>query len=186
VGVAVTLEEHATTAAQLPLPGALKAFLFAALYVAAVGNGSYEPGLASLGGDQFRAPADRATLFNWFFVSCNVGQLVALTLITYVENSGRWALGFWIAAGVVALSIVIFFAGAPHCRQFRPGGNPLVRIAQVLFCAARNASAPRVSPALYYEADGGGDDASLRKLPRSPHFRLVPWIIIIPDLASGV
>ena len=138
--MAVTLQEHADA-----LPHSLKAFLFAALYITAIGNGSYEPGLASLGGDQFRTQSEKTTFFNWFFVFCNIGQLVSLTFLTYLENGGRWALGFWISGGVVLVSLPIFFLGVPYCRQYRPGSNPLLRIAQVFFCAFRNMST-RVSP----------------------------------------
>ncbi|KAH7439764.1 hypothetical protein KP509_04G075100 [Ceratopteris richardii] len=171
VGVAVTLQEHAD--ATKPLPESLKGFLFAALYITAVGNGSYEPVLASLGGDQFDTQAEKTTFFNWFFVFCNVGQLVALSFVTYFENNGQWALGFWISGGVVLLSMPVYMIGVPFSRQHRPGGNPFLRIVQVFVCAFRKV---RVSPAgtILYEAedeDGMSVIPGSRRLSHSKDFR---------------
>lgn len=132
VSVAATMQQGSHTA-----EGGLKSFLFAALYITALGCGSYEPAIASLGADQFNSAQEKATYFNWMFVACNVGQLPALTALTYEENKGGWALGFWISSALVLLSLPIFLVGAPYCRQYKPGGNPLLRIAQVLVAAAR-------------------------------------------------
>lgn len=173
VAVSVTLQEHADMSK--PLPSGLKTFLFFGLYVTALGNGSYEPVLASLGGDQFRTPAEKATFFNWFFVFCNIGQLIALSLLTYFENDGRWALGFWISAAVVLFALPVFFLGAPKAHQYRPGGNPVLRIVQVVVCACRKSSV-RVSPddgEILHEAQPGEPSAipGCRKLRHSKEFR---------------
>ncbi|MCO5576208.1 hypothetical protein L7F22_030016 [Adiantum nelumboides] len=172
LGVAVTLQEHADVTK--PLPSGLKTFLFAALYITAVGNGSYEPVLASLGGDQFETQEAKTTFFNWFFVFCNVGQLIALTFVTYFENNGQWALGFWISGGIVLISLPVYLVGTPFCRQFRPGGNPFLRVVQVFVCALRKKA--RVSPRgndLYEVQDGGGLSAipGSRRLCHSKQFR---------------
>ncbi|KAH7439762.1 hypothetical protein KP509_04G075000 [Ceratopteris richardii] len=162
VGVAVTLQERATE----PLPENLKAFLFAALYITAVGNGSHDPVLQSLGGDQFDSQTDKTTFFNWFFVFSNVGQLVALSFVTYFQNNGQWALGFWISGGVVLLSIPVYMIGMPFSRQLRPGGNPFSRVLQVFICAFRNV---RVSPAgtILYQTQ---DEVGLPLIPGSRRF----------------
>lgn len=171
VAVAVTLQEH--TDMTNSLPHGLKTFLFFALYFTALGNGSYEPVLASLGGDQFDTPREKATFFNWFFVFCNIGQLLSLTFLTYFENNGRWALGFWIAAAAVLLSLPMFLTGAPKSRQFKAGGNPLLRVVQVFVCAFRNMSV-RVSPdAKLYEVESGQPSVipGCRKLSHSDEMR---------------
>ncbi|KAH7442567.1 hypothetical protein KP509_03G094700 [Ceratopteris richardii] len=149
VSVAATMQQHhGSTAAN-------KAFLMAALYITALGSGSYEPAIASLGGDQFNSATEKARYFNWMFVACNVGQLPALTGITYLENRGAWALGFWISSAAVLVSVPIFLVGAPCCRQYRPGGNPLVRIMQVLVAACRKVRFPaETDPKLLYEVPG--------------------------------
>lgn len=182
VGVAVTLQEHADI--NKPLPHALKSFLFVALYITAVGNGSYEPVLASLGGDQFRTQSEKTTFFNWFFVFCNIGQLVSLTFLTYFENNGRWALGFWIVTGVVLFSLPLFLLGAPICRQYRPGGNPLIRVVQVFACLFRKLSV-RVSPDAksLYEVDARCPSAipGSRKLSHSDEFRWLDRAAVATD-----
>lgn len=172
VGLAATMQEHAD--ATKPLSSGLKSFLFAALYVTAIGNGSYEPVLASLGGDQFETRAEKTTFFNWFFVFCNVGQLTSLSFLTYFENNGKWALGFWISAGVVVLSLPIFLVGAAFCRQFRPGGNPLLRVVQVIVCFFRKISVPvPAGEHQLYEVENGSLSAicGARRLSHRNDFR---------------
>ncbi|KAI5064938.1 hypothetical protein GOP47_0019633 [Adiantum capillus-veneris] len=150
VGAAATLREDAHT-----MSGSLKSFLFGALYITALGSGSYEPAIASLGADQFNSAQEKATYFNWMFVACNVGQLPALTILTYIENKGGWALGFWISSALVLVSLPIFLLGAPYCRQYKPGGNPLLRLAQVVVAALRKLRVtPESDPKLLFELPG--------------------------------
>ncbi|MCO5546770.1 hypothetical protein L7F22_000206 [Adiantum nelumboides] len=150
VGAAATLRDDTHAVSR-----GLKSFLFGALYITALGSGSYEPAIASLGADQFNSPQEKATYFNWMFVACNVGQLPALTILTYIENRGGWALGFWISSALVLLSLPIFLLGAPYCRQYKPGGNPLSRLAQVVVAAVRKLHVtPESDPKLLFEVPG--------------------------------
>lgn len=151
LAMAATLRQHAA------MTNGLQAFLMLALYITALGNGSYIAVLASLGGDQFETPQEKAAFFNWFFVFSNIGQFLALTVLTYFENSGKWALGFWICGAALVLAVVLFVLSAPKCRQYRPGGNPFVRILQVLVSATRKSILKRVKPEAglhFYEVEG--------------------------------
>ncbi|KAI5056713.1 hypothetical protein GOP47_0028531 [Adiantum capillus-veneris] len=107
------------------------------LYVAAIGYGAFEPPFSALGGDQLDTPEEKGTFFNLFFVFCNVGQGVALVVLSSLEYAGMWSLGFGIGAATAGASLLFFLAGTPVFRHYRAGGNPLARIAQVLiipFC----------------------------------------------------
>lgn len=172
LGIAVTAHElHAGPTE--PFPG-LKIFVFFGLYIAALGNGSSQPLLASLGGDQFDNTRDKATFFNWFFVFNNIGELISLTVLIYFENQGRWALGFWISGAAVFVSLLLSLVGAPMARQYRAGGNPILRIIQVLVCACRKFSV-RVSPdgKSLHEVDAGQASVipGCRKLTHRKEFR---------------
>ncbi|KAH7439761.1 hypothetical protein KP509_04G075000 [Ceratopteris richardii] len=92
--------------------------------------------------------------------------LVALSFVTYFQNNGQWALGFWISGGVVLLSIPVYMIGMPFSRQLRPGGNPFSRVLQVFICAFRNV---RVSPAgtILYQTQ---DEVGLPLIPGSRRF----------------
>ncbi|MCO5591294.1 hypothetical protein L7F22_045275 [Adiantum nelumboides] len=105
------------------------------LYVAAIGYGAFEPPFSALGGDQLDTSEEKGAFFNLFFVFCNVGQGVALVLLSTLEYAGMWTLGFGIGAATAGASLLFFLAGTPVFRHHRAGGNPLARVAQVLVAA---------------------------------------------------
>lgn len=107
------------------------------LYTAAIGYGALEPPMSALAGDQLATPEEKGALFNLFFVLSNVGQGVALVTLSSLQYAGMWALGFGIGAASTGMGLLLFLAGTPMFKQYRPGGNPLKRIAQVLVAAAR-------------------------------------------------
>ncbi|MCO5554397.1 hypothetical protein L7F22_007927 [Adiantum nelumboides] len=110
--------------------------LMGGLYVMALGCGSYQPVLVALGGDQFYYhPSKKPRFFNWVFVASNIGVMLSLTILTYIEDLGRWTLSFWISTSSIGISILIFMIGIPHMQQARLAGNPLVSILKVLFNA---------------------------------------------------
>ncbi|MCO5605725.1 hypothetical protein L7F22_059909 [Adiantum nelumboides] len=110
--------------------------LMEGLYVMALGCGSYQPVIVALGGDQFYYhPSKKSRFFNWVFVASNIGVMLSLTTLTYIEDLGRWTLGFWSSTSSIGISILIFMIGIPHMQQTRLVGNPLVSILRVLFSA---------------------------------------------------
>lgn len=126
------------------------------LYVAAIGYGAFEPALSALGGDQLdKGDQEKGVFFNLFFVVSNVGQGVALVVLSRLEYAGMWALSFWVATGCAAAALMFCLSGTARFRQLKPGGNPLVRVAQVLVAAVRKT---RVS--LPAAAAGETDEAS--------------------------
>eukprot|EP00250_Pteridium_aquilinum_P019408 c2441_g1_i1 orf=297-1604(+) len=107
------------------------------LYIAAIGYGAFEPAMSALGGDQLNTPEEKGAFFNLFFVLSNIGQGVALVVLSSLQYAGMWALGFGVGAATVGVGLLFFLAGTPIFRQYRAGGNPLARIAQVLVAAIR-------------------------------------------------
>ncbi|KAG0448098.1 hypothetical protein HPP92_027999 [Vanilla planifolia] len=127
------------------------------IYLVALGNGGYQPNIASFGADQFeegdpREASSKVSFFSYFYLALNLGSLFSNTFLSYFQDEGMWALGFWASAGSALLALVLFLCGTPRYRHFRPGGNPLSRVCQVVIAAARkwNVNMP---PAPFGEED---------------------------------
>ncbi|GFY98120.1 hypothetical protein Acr_12g0006610 [Actinidia rufa] len=104
----------------------------------------------------------RATAMDFLSVSApfSCGAQAALGLVTtfsnifvvYIQDNVGWGLGLAIPTGVMAFSILVFLLGIPLYRRVKPGGSPLVRLAQVIVAATRKRTqvAPK-DPALLYQ-----------------------------------
>ena len=71
------------------------------LLLVAVGTGGIKPNVSSFGADQFdemdpQDKKDKQSFFNWFYLSINVGSLVASTVLVYIQVHISWGLGFFI------------------------------------------------------------------------------------------
>ncbi|KAH9293691.1 hypothetical protein KI387_041105, partial [Taxus chinensis] len=125
--------EHAT-------PMAIGVF-YLSIYLVALGNGGYQPSIATFGADQFDEEDEKGqskvAFFSWFYLALNLGSLFSNTVLGYFEDNGMWPLGFWMSALAAIISIIVFLIGTPRYRHHMPGGNPLPRIGQVFVAATR-------------------------------------------------
>ncbi|CDY09395.1 BnaA02g26150D [Brassica napus] len=117
--------------------------LFSGLYLIALGTGGIKPCVSSFGADQFDQtdPNERdrkASFFNWFYFSINVGAFVSSTLLVWVQENCGWELGFMIPTVFMGLATASFFFGTPLYRFQKPRGSPITRACQVLVAAYRN------------------------------------------------
>ncbi|XP_066308452.1 protein NRT1/ PTR FAMILY 8.1-like [Miscanthus floridulus] len=147
------------------------AVVFVALYLIALGTGGIKPCVSSFGADQFdendeREKKSKSSFFNWFYLSINIGALVASTVLVYVQTHVGWGWGFGIPAVVMAIAVVSFFVGTPLYRHQKPGGSPLTRIAQVLVASARkwNVAVPADKLRLHETLDKESGIEGSRKL----------------------
>ncbi|KAH7372434.1 hypothetical protein KP509_17G004200 [Ceratopteris richardii] len=110
-------------------------FFTFSLYLAGLGYGWFKPGLAALGGDRFDQAKDRNTFYNRLFVAGTVGEVFSLTVVTYMENLGHWALGYWICTGAIGIGIICLL-GMWGVR-YPSRENPFQKIVHVLIAAMR-------------------------------------------------
>jgi len=115
---------------------------YLSIYLVALGNGGYQPNIATFGADQFdeehaREGHSKLAFFSYFYLALNLGSLFSNTILGYFEDGGKWALGFWVSAGSAFAALVLFLVGTPSYRHFKPSGNPLSRFCQVLVSAIR-------------------------------------------------
>ncbi|XP_072985008.1 protein NRT1/ PTR FAMILY 8.1-like [Typha latifolia] len=118
------------------------AVVFVALYLIALGTGGIKPCVSSFGADQFdesdkSEKRRKSSFFNWFYLSINIGALVAASVLVWIQTNVGWGWGFGIPAVVMAIAVVSFFLGTPLYRHQKPGGSPITRIAQVIVASLR-------------------------------------------------
>ncbi|CAO2047917.1 unnamed protein product [Urochloa humidicola] len=162
-----------------PHSGKELGIFYIALYMIAFGNGGYQPNVATFGSDQFdeEDPAEahsKVSFFSYFYLALNLGSLFSNTFLSYLEDEGHWALGFWASTAAAATALLLFLSGTLRYRYFQPGGNPVGRVAQVAIAASRNYLKAGASPAAavvtLYEGDDKADDAGGRKLMHTRGF----------------
>ncbi|RWR89744.1 protein NRT1/ PTR FAMILY 7.3-like protein [Cinnamomum micranthum f. kanehirae] len=115
---------------------------YTSIYLIALGNGGYQPSIATFGADQFdeedpKESHSKVAFFSYFYLALNLGSLFSNTILGYFEDGGRWALGFWASSGSAFVALVLFLCGTPRYRHFKPGGNPLPRFCQVIVAAVK-------------------------------------------------
>jgi solute carrier family 15 (peptide/histidine transporter), member 3/4 len=152
-------------------------FFYIALYMIAFGNGGYQPNIATFGADQFdeEDPAEahsKVSFFSYFYLALNLGSLFSNTFLSYIEDKGGWALGFWASTAAAVTALLLFLCGTLRYRYVQPGGNPISRVAQVAVAACRNWKTGDDESTgvvrLYEEENSGG-----RKLMHTHGFRSV-------------
>ncbi|VVA98750.1 unnamed protein product [Arabis nemorensis] len=118
------------------------AVFLSGLYLIALGTGGIKPCVSSFGADQFDDTdaierVRKASFFNWFYFSINIGSFVSSTLLVWLQENAGWGLGFLIPTVFMGLSVASFFFGTPLYRFQKPGGSPITRVCQVLVAAYR-------------------------------------------------
>ncbi|KAL6998400.1 hypothetical protein U1Q18_008525 [Sarracenia purpurea var. burkii] len=154
------------------------AVCFVALYLIALGTGGIKPCVSSFGADQFDETDDserkkKSSFFNWFYLSINVGALVASSVLVYIQMHVGWGWGFGIPAVGMAVAVVFFFSGSRLYRHQKPGGSALTRISQVVVASTRksNVKIPDDTSLLYETTDEEGNIKGSRKLEHTDDFR---------------
>ncbi|EFJ22168.1 hypothetical protein SELMODRAFT_105638 [Selaginella moellendorffii] len=117
-----------------------RAFFFVALYLVAVGSGCMKPCVSSFGADQFDEKDSseikkKASFFNWWFWGIHAGQLVAVTVLVYIQDNVGWSWGFGIPTVLMVISVLTLLYGTPNYRYQKPHGSPLTTIVKVIASA---------------------------------------------------
>lgn len=160
---------HATT-------GQIGVF-FLSLYIIAIGTGGIKPCVSSFGADQFDETDEveekkKSSFFNWFYLSINIGALVASSVLVWIQENVGWEWGFGIPTVTMGIAVCSFFSGTVLYRHQKPGGSPLTRIAQVVVASFRKWSihVPRDKSLLYEVQDKESVIEGSRKLEHTDGF----------------
>ncbi|KAF2308759.1 hypothetical protein P3X46_032312 [Hevea brasiliensis] len=135
-------------------------FFYLPIYLIALGNGGYQPNIATFGADQFdeedpKEGHSKVAFFSYFYLALNLGSLFSNTILGYFEDEGMWALGFWVSTGSALAALILFLGGTARYRHFKPTGNPLSRFCQVFVAATKKCSVQMPEDAEdLYDVDG--------------------------------
>lgn len=154
------------------------AVCFLALYLVALGTGGIKPCVSSYGADQFddtdeHEKTHKSSFFNWFYLSINVGALIAGSILVWIQENIGWGVGFGIPAAAMAIAVVSFFSGTRLYRNQKPGGSPLTRMSQVVVASLKKyrVQVPADKSLLYEIADGESGIQGSRKLDHTKDLR---------------
>ncbi|GFZ02240.1 peptide transporter 1 [Actinidia rufa] len=154
------------------------AICFVALYLIAIGTGGIKPCVSSFGADQFdetntTEKKKESSFFNWFYLSINIGALIASSVLVWIQMNVGWGWGFGIPAVAMAFAVVFFFSGSRLYRLQKPVGSPLTRIFQVVVASMRKSHVvvPDDKSLLYETADEECNIQGSRKLEHTDKLR---------------
>ncbi|XP_026662983.1 protein NRT1/ PTR FAMILY 8.3 isoform X2 [Phoenix dactylifera] len=165
------------------------AVFFLGLYLIALGTGGIKPCVSSFGADQFddtdsKERVKKASFFNWFYFSINIGALVSSTFLVWVQDNCGWGLGFGIPTLFMGLAIISFFTGTSLYRFQRPGGSPITRVCQVVVASLRKwkVEVPHDSSLLYELTDNASAIEGSRKLEHTDELRFLDKAATVSEL----
>lgn len=109
---------------------------FMALYLIALGSGCLKPNIISLGANQFRKDDFKqsrklSTYFNCAYFAFCMGELVALTVLVWVQTHSGMVVGFGVSAAAMTVGLICLVSGTFLYRNSWPRGSIFTPIAQV-------------------------------------------------------
>ncbi|GAA0143896.1 hypothetical protein Leryth_015498 [Lithospermum erythrorhizon] len=171
------------------------AIFYISIYLLALGSGSIEPALATLGAEQFdeedpEENRSKSKFFSYFYVALNMGSLIAETVLVYLENLGKWVLAFWISTICGLFGLAFLLSGTCRYRHYRPTGNPLARLCQVFVASVRKIKVKSPSQEdILYEVQGRHAKDDTKRINHTDDFRFLDRaafltssdMIVLPD-----
>ncbi|KAF7830121.1 protein NRT1/ PTR FAMILY 1.2-like [Senna tora] len=121
------------------------ALLFSSFALISIGAGCIRPCSIAFGADQLQIEHnsesdDRMldTYFHWYYASCGLSSILALSVIVYIQDKLGWKVGFGVPAILLFLSALIFLLGSPYYVKVEPVKNSITTFVQVLVMAFKN------------------------------------------------
>ncbi|GMI73163.1 NRT1/ PTR family 4.3 [Hibiscus trionum] len=114
---------------------------FVALYLVALGSGCVKPNMIAHGADQFSVQTNvshskkLSTYFNAAYFAFSMGELIALTVLVWIQTHAGMDVGFGLSAAVMAMGLISLVSGTVYYRNKPPQGSIFTPIAQVLVAA---------------------------------------------------
>ncbi|RZC66504.1 hypothetical protein C5167_010193 [Papaver somniferum] len=165
------------------------AFLYCSLALIALGTGGIKPCVSSFGADQFDETDEKEvykkySFFNWFFFAINIGALLGITVLVYVQVQKGYGWGFGIPTVAMFSSIAILAAGIPLYRYQKPMGSAFTRFIQVGVASVKNhlKGAEVHRETVLFEVETKESDISgARKLSKTEQYRFLDKAAVITN-----
>ncbi|CAL9068156.1 protein NRT1/ PTR FAMILY 6.3-like [Musa acuminata AAA Group] len=172
----------------VPANGLQMGMLYLGLFTTALGTGGLKSSVSGFGSDQFDE-SDRIEkkqmmkFFRYFFFFINVGSILAVTVMVYIQDhfGRRW--GYGICAVAIIAGLALFLSKTNRYRFKKLVGSPLTQFAAVVACAwrKRRLALPE-DPSILYDIDTGvarKGKSKKEKVPHSQQFRFLDRAAII-------
>lgn len=128
-------------------------FLFCSLYLISLGQGGYNPSLQAFGADQLDSEEEelpsskddkksnkKSLFFQWWYFGICSGTVLGISVMSYIQDTFGWILGFAIPMISMVTSVIVFSCGSPiytyRQRNEAMGNKPVVSMLQVIKAAA--------------------------------------------------
>ncbi|XP_058203030.1 protein NRT1/ PTR FAMILY 4.5-like [Rhododendron vialii] len=168
------------TAHCVKVGGGHAALLFGGLYLVAAGSAGIKASLPSHGADQFeekdpKEAKQMSSFFNWFLLSGNIGTVISLTLVVWIQDNKGWDLGFGMSSISMVVGAFFFTSGLPRYRiQVIQKSNAFVEVIQVYVAAFhnRNLRLPE-DPEDLFEIDGDKPVMEIEFLPHRDVYKFL-------------
>jgi len=123
----------------LPLETPCALWVYLALLLIAIGSGMFKANIAPFGADQVLCLGDSATrtFFSWFYWSTNIGSLLALGPIAFLQQNFDFFIGYAIPFVIIIFATVLFIVCYPLYSVNPPGITILSNVIRIVFYAIR-------------------------------------------------
>ncbi|KAK2163043.1 hypothetical protein NP493_1487g00022 [Ridgeia piscesae] len=113
--------------------------VYLSLGIIALGSAGVKANFAPFGADQVRQEGTIAmrVFFNWFYWCVNVGALVALGLLAYVQQEISFFWGFLAPNVCLVIAVLVFTLGLPVYIKKPAGGSIISNIVRIVYDACR-------------------------------------------------
>ncbi|XP_030461697.1 protein NRT1/ PTR FAMILY 4.4-like [Syzygium oleosum] len=113
---------------------------YVSLCLVALGSGCLKPNIISHGADQFRREDSKqsrrlSSYFNAAYFAFCTGELIALTVLVWVQTDSGMDVGFGVSAAAMVVGLVSLISGALFYKNTPPRGSIFIPIAQVFVAA---------------------------------------------------
>lgn len=147
--------------------------IFGILTIISVGSGIFRSVIAPFGADQVRGEGPQTSLafFNWYYWSINLGTLVALSVVTYIQQDYSFFWGFLSSNISLGVSCLVFITGCWSYVNLPKAGSILTNIFKILLesCQRRKLHRQRENNVEHISAEPS-DIPELKSTEKSPSF----------------
>ncbi|XP_039389424.1 solute carrier family 15 member 3 isoform X2 [Mauremys reevesii] len=145
--------------------------MYTGLLLLALGISSVKANLTPFGADQVTDRGRDATrrFFNWFYWSINIGAVISLLVVAFIQQNVNFLIGYTIPAACVALALLVFLLAAPTFVTKPPAGSQVSAMLRLAFRGSCCSRVRRIRPGtLQSEAQGTDLLPDGKSQPRIP------------------